>query len=64
MNFSKKYKFKKLPVIEPLLMDYRLEVMWPEMLNFQKFLFFFYLFPELSWKWKKKKKAENLEKFL
>lgn len=27
MNFSKKYKFKKFPFIEPLLMDYRLEVM-------------------------------------
>lgn len=62
MNFSKKYKFKKLPVIEPLLMDYRLEMMWPEMLNFQKFLFF--LISRALMKMKKEKKPENLEKFL
>lgn len=63
MNFSKKYKFKKFPFLEPLLMDYRLEVMWPEMLNFQKFLFFFFISRALM-KMKKEKKAENLEKFL
>lgn len=44
-------------------MDYRLEVMWPEMLNFQKFLFFFFISRALM-KMKKEKKAENLEKFL
>lgn len=43
-------------------MDYRLEMMWPEMLNFQKFLFF--LISRALMKMKKEKKAENLEKFL
>lgn len=46
-------------------MDYRLEVMWPEMLNFQKFLFFYFFFISRAlMKMKKEKKAENLEKFL
>lgn len=44
-------------------MDYRLEVMWPEMLNFQKFLFFFFYF-QSSHENEKRKKAEHLEKFL
>lgn len=42
-------------------MDYRLEVMWPEI--FKNSFFFFFISRALM-KMKKEKKAEHLEKFL